>query len=137
MCDPLTVFTLVAGGLSVKAQRDEASDRAKIADENAQIAEDAALKNANLQRRESEKFKARQRVAFLSSGVTFAGTPAQVLADTARDEELNALAILQSGQLNADAQRRNAEQFRKSKTGILLGGIASTAAAVIPPSSTV
>ncbi len=132
MCDPITVFTIVAGGLSVKAQRDAADDAAKIADENAQIAEDASLKNANRQRQESEKLKARQRVAFLSAGVTLAGTPEQVLADTARDEELNALAILQSGQMNAAAHRSNARQLRNSKSGILLGGVATVAAGVIP-----
>ncbi len=135
MCDPITVVAIVVGGFSVKAQMDAADAGAENAEENAQIVEDASLKNAARQRQLSEKLKARQRVAFLSAGVTLAGTPEQVLADTARDEELNAQAILQSGQINADAHRRNAQTFRDSKSGILLGGIANVAAGVIPTSS--
>lgn len=130
MCDPITIFAIVAGGASIQAQRSAASKNAKIAEENARLAEEAALKNAAIQRRQGEKLKARQRVAFLSAGVTFAGTPVEVLADTARDEELNALAIIQSGQINAAAHRANASAFRNSRQGILIGGVANTAATV-------
>lgn len=127
MCTGVEIFALVVGTASVIAERKEADARADILDENALIAENAAIQNANIQRRASEKLKARQRVAFLSSGVTFAGTPAEVLSNTARDEELSALAILQSGQMNADAFRRNAASIRSSRSGILLGGAAKIA----------
>ena len=130
MCDPVTIF-LLATGASVISDVQNLSEQANIADENARIAEEAARKNAAIERKESSRLKAAQRVSFLSSGVTFAGTPEQVLADTAQEEELNALAILHSGQIDAQAHRASAKALRKRRIGVVLGGIGTGGAALI------
>ena len=123
MCTGLEFVFLASTAVTAISARKEFDDRAAIEDENAELAEAAARQNAEIERREQDRLRAIQRTAFATSGVLTVGTPEEVLAETAREGELDALTILHSGQLDAKSHRDSASALRRKKKGALLKGI--------------
>ena len=131
MCDPITVFTVIMGVAAAGSAKKSADDVAEIEEDNAQLAEEAAAKNAAIERKEATRLKARQRVAFLTSGVRLAGTPGEVLAATSRDEEFDALAILDAGRIKAASHRASAAAARRRGKGGVFGAFAKIGSAFV------
>ena len=128
MCEPTTIGMLLVAAAGTKIEKDAidaaADDQAAASERLARNAERVAAENARIQRQKSRTLLARQRAAFAKGGVRTSGTPEQVLAQTAFDEELTALSILTTGRMDTDAAMRSSAARRKE-------GRASSRAATI------
>ena len=131
------VVLLAAGvGLGVAGQL-QAGEAAEVQGENqqawdeynAQLAERqateeqaAAATEERRLRKGGERLKARQRAGFAKAGVTFEGSPMEVLEGTASELELDALQIRRGGQVGAQQQTAAAALSRLSGKSALLRG---------------
>ncbi len=123
----------IGTGLSARQQVTEGAtsqaiaDRtAVIADQNAIIAKNQAVTEEFRIRRGAEKLKGKQRVAFAASGVDIGtGSPLLVLADTARQAEIDAMTVRTRGAIEeagfkeqAVTKRYSGKQaYKAGKTG--------------------
>ncbi len=125
MFSTFTPFAAVSAFGSILGGRADAKnlrDQAEIAEENADIVKLATDRNVAIERHAGRVLEAQQTVAFLNSGVTLTGTPENVIVDSAKENELNALAILYSGRLDEAAHRASAKSLRDRAKGSILGG---------------
>lgn len=115
------VMTAVSAVQSGQAQK-------KASDYNAQVAENDAIARKQSAAFEETRLRERQRQAMgmaranaAASGNTMEGSALDLMAQSAQNAELDALAILYSGQVGANASRSQAAADR------LQGGMAQTA----------
>lgn len=109
----MAVGALIASNKKADAAEDAAAEQAAAAEFQGEQEYQVALENAEKRRRTAKALIAKQRVLFAKAGVQSQGTPEEVLAQTAAEEELNALSILSSGQMSAEVAKRNAAARRK------------------------
>jgi hypothetical protein len=107
MADPVTL-ALVAAGTAATSQvvggvagARAAQAQGKIAGQQAEIERRAASVDERNQRNSAMRYRAAQRAAYSGSGVTTTGTALNVLAQTAEEQERDALAIRYGGQLRS------------------------------------
>jgi hypothetical protein len=82
---------------------------ANIATQNAALARIDAKAEETRVRKSAEKLKGTQRAAFAASGVELGtGSPLLVLADTAREAEIEALTVRNRGEIKATGFEREA-----------------------------
>lgn len=102
MCDPVSASIAVLGGSAISAYgQAEAGDyNAALAEQNAKVAgiqaQDALTRGTAEESRyrgQVSKLMGRQRAAIGSSGIEASGSALDILADTARTGELDALTI--------------------------------------------
>lgn len=93
-------MTAVSVGVQAYGQHQQSKHRQKMMEYNAALAETEAQQKRlegqeriKRQRARSEKFKKRQKAAYVAAGLTTTGTPLQVMSDTAASLELEALDI--------------------------------------------
>jgi hypothetical protein len=84
---------------SANAQKSAANYNAKIAEQNAVIAQQQTDADLAQQRRSSSKALGDMRAAFSASGVTWEGSPLDVLEDSVRQSELERQNIQYQGEL--------------------------------------
>lgn len=104
-----------------QAQANAARYNAAIADRNAQIATDQANQDAQQQQRVARQRIGAIRAGYGASGVDVAGSPLDVLADSASQAELDRQTILYKGKLRALGYSDSATLDRYS------AGVAETA----------
>ena len=112
-----TVISSIVGAMSAisagEAQQDALDYNAEVMEAQAQSDRDAASYEENRQREANAKLRARQRVAYLSSGVDLSeGTPLEVLGNQAGEMEMDALAIRYNGELKAKQSESQANIYR-------------------------
>lgn len=105
----------------------EASNKSAMSKAQAQLAEQNAARNEAAARRETARRLGAMKAAFGKSGVQMAGTPVEVLSETASEGELDALTERWSGQSEASILRRRADDEYTSGligagTSLLSGG---------------
>jgi len=134
MADPVTIamIGMGAGGLlSAYSQIQAGEAAAKMGEYNARLLEyqagvsreTAAYEEKRL-RRGAERFKGKQRALYAKAGVTFEGSPLLVLADTAAEAEMDALAIRYGGETRARGYEMEAISSRwQGKMAKLTGRI--------------
>jgi hypothetical protein len=83
----------------------------------------AAIMNAQAKANDVRQIAGEQQEQYASSGVTLAGTPAQVLADTRFKGQQEVNAIQQQGAFQAQLMRTQANQARSSGRSSMLGGL--------------
>jgi hypothetical protein len=115
-----SVGTSVAGGLTAK---DAAFKEADLQDEQAQIAREEAFIEADRAASEKRNFLKRQKLAFLKSGVSLAGSPLLVLETTRSESQKEVDAIVNRGLAQERLLRQRASITRKSGRNALLQGI--------------
>lgn len=101
MGEPISTAALmvVGGGLQLKAGLDakkEAKRQAEINDKETKL-------KADMNAMEAEKFRARQRMQYLKSGVQLEGSPLLVLEESERLAQIEQQAILDSGTARSDS----------------------------------
>jgi hypothetical protein len=102
--------TAVMAGNEAKKQGEY---NAKVLAEQAKAEQQKADYEASLLKRNAEKLKARQRHAYLSSGVDVSeGTPLIVMSEQAKELEMDAMAIRYGGNVEA-ARARQAAKYSK------------------------
>ncbi len=128
-------LALSAIGTATKfiGQRQEAKAAEQAAEFNAKIEENAAIKE-ELEGREQrhrdriagKAFRSRQRARIAKSGVTLEGSPLELLAQSATNEQLAISDSLRATGISADISRGRAEIERfGGRTARRAGGIAS------------
>lgn len=107
--------SVVGTGVSAYNQRQAGKAQDRMAQYNAQNREIEAQTAerdgrilANAQRAQNARLLARQRVLYAKSGVTMAGTPLLVQAETAMELEREALEVERNANIEASRQRRAA-----------------------------
>ena len=136
MCDPVTAAAVASTAISAygtaqqsaisQAQMNYEADmmayNAKIAENNALMAEQAAEYEADTFDLEARRVLARQRVGYANSGVVIdQDTPLDMSADTAAEAELERLAILYKGETQAEAFRQQAKGQESAAAAKRLG----------------
>lgn len=128
----LALFAIVAGGMMSAYSQWQAGEAAgDVGEYNARMLEyqagvsreTAGIEEAKL-RRSAERFKGKQRALYAKAGVTFEGSPLLVLADTAAEAEMDALAIRYAGETRATGMEMEAISSRwAGKTARMTGRI--------------
>jgi hypothetical protein len=93
-----SMFSAVAAVSSGQQARRMGEYNALLAERQAEEKRQQAEYQANRQREQGEALRARQRLLFGVAGVTPAGTPTDLMADTAKQLEIDALAIEYGGE---------------------------------------
>jgi hypothetical protein len=127
-----SVISSIVGAISAvsagESQKQAADYNAKVMEAQAQSERDAAKFEENRQREQAAKMRARQRVAYLASGVDLSeGTPLEVLGAQAGEMEMDALAIRYSGEVKAKQSESQAAIYRMQgrqaqKAGVINAG---------------
>lgn len=79
--------------------------------------------NAEAKANDVRQFAGQQQEEYSSSGVTMAGTPAEVLADTHKRGQTEVDAIARRGAFQAQLMRTQANQAKASGRNAILGGL--------------
>ena len=116
----IAAVTLVVAAVSAYLQYEQAEQQAQVQKYNAKVGENRAIEErqraafaAEQQREENRRVLGRQRALYGQAGVDVnAGSPLLVMADTARQAELDAQIILSGGQSRASAAEAQARLSR-------------------------
>ena len=110
---------------------------------NAQLAEREAIETResaayeeSKHRKAGERLKAKQRAGYAKAGVTFEGSPLEVMEETASELEMDALMIRRSGQVGAQRLTAEAQLSRFAGRSTLLRGKAKRRASYYGMAST-
>ena len=130
------VATMAAGALSGGAAARQAGDyNAAVAGQRAETERERARIEVERHNRRTGLLASSQRQAYAASGVTTAGSPILIMADTAAEAEYDAQLIRYGGEVNAAALYADAAasrmQGRAAQTGSYFtaaGGLAKGAA---------
>jgi len=120
-----------------KAEQSALNYNAQVAERNAQIAQDKANYEADLQSQKVRRAIGSQRAAQLASGYLMEGSALDLQEDTVVQGELDRLAILYGGNIEAENYKSEAELSRMRGSaaaaagrtaafGTVLGGVAQT-----------
>lgn len=158
MADPVTIGLMVVGTLvsavgaiqQGQAAAAAARTNAEIADRNAKVARATAAQDAETKDRENRLRLGAIIANYGASGVSMAGTPLDVLGDSARQAEFEKQTILYKGDLramgfedSASLDRANAKAAKRagyfkagsallSGAGNIAGGLGTPTAATAP-----
>lgn len=113
--------TLLAGYNAKQAARREAS----ALEAQGLMLRDEYAKEAQNRANEVRKFKAKQKLAFLSNGVQITGTPQLVLDETTREGQDEVNALTKRGNAYADLAYRKAGIMRDEGRSAFIGSIFS------------
>lgn len=143
----VSMVSAIGGAMAAKdageAQKAAADYNAKVLEAQAQSEREAAAFEETQQREQAAKMRARQRVAYLASGVDLSeGTPLEVLGQQAGEMEMDALTIRYNGEIKAKQSESQAAIYRMQgaqakKAGYtnagssLLTGVGSMATSII------
>lgn len=118
---------------NAKIARNQAIANQQIQEYNAQLMEreaDAADATARVkeqqQRKENERFQARQRAAYAKSGALMEGTPLAVLGESAANLELNALEVKRQGLIERDRYLNQANMYRYQGESLFNAGMSES-----------
>lgn len=100
--------------------------------QNANIALQQASLDAQAKAMEVQQYAGNQAEEYNSSGITGAGTPAQVLAMTRSLGQREVNAIAQRGAFQAQLYRTQANQAKSAGRSAMVGGIANAAMKIAP-----
>jgi hypothetical protein len=101
----VTAYGQYQAGQDKKAALDY---NAQIEERNAQVRLEKAEYDANQKDKRTRAVIASQRVAFAAGGFTVAGTPLDTLRDTATQGEMDRMAIMYGGEMDAENSRNQA-----------------------------
>ena len=104
-----------------------AGESAKASENEARIAETQGLIEERNLRREHQRAIGKQRAQIGASGLELSGSPLEVLLDSVREAEFDALTGRYGTKTQAEAARTRARQARGAIPGIIIGGAAKVA----------
>ena len=112
-----------AGGYKAGAQYEAGQDAKSAAEQNARAAREMAALRETQQRDQDRATIGRARAGLGMSAVKYGGSALQVLAQSARQAELNALIIRRGGELTAEAELLAGNQAKRAATTQAIGTI--------------
>ncbi len=114
----------VAGGITATTAAEQEADRL---DQQAQLINAEAQEEALRVSKERERFRKKQKLAFLKSGVTLAGSPLLILEETKRESAKEVEAIRRRGRAGLFFGQLQARQTKALGRSKLIGSIVGTA----------
>jgi hypothetical protein len=119
-----------------KAQEAAYEYNAKVQEQNAKVAQDKAAYEADKQAQRVRRLNATQRAAYAASGINLSGSALDLMEDSTTQGEMDRLAILYGGNVEAANARNEATLARfqgksaaaagqSAAFGTLLGGASS------------
>jgi hypothetical protein len=117
-----TTFGAVAAHQNAQYQADLASRNASIADNDAAIARQQATYNEQMTRRKNLMLMGQQEAAIGASGVAFSGTPLDLLEETVKFGEMEALIERFGGEYKAQSLSIGAESNRMQSQALKTSG---------------
>ena len=124
------LFTQIEGQREAGRAAEEQAEReaelhaynAQLAEKEARQAQEAAMYEETKLRKGGERLKARQRALYTKAGVTFEGSPLDVMERTASELEMDALLIRRGGVLGYQRYTAEAALSRMAGRSALLRG---------------
>jgi len=105
---------------------------ARIDDQNAALVREQARTDEATLRRNAESFKGKQRAGFAASGVDIGvGTPLLVIADTARQAEIEAMTVRNRAEIEATGHTASAQSKRFAGDRALASGKAGASSTIL------
>lgn len=117
-----TAVSAVGQLASASAAKNASNFNAQVASNNAIAARQTAAANAARESRLSRKRLGALRANIGASGITLAGTPLDLLEDSAAEEELNRLSIIQGGETQARGFENTASLDRAAASNAQTAG---------------
>lgn len=118
----------IAGGMAAdKAAKKEAN----LLNDQGDLAQTEANKEAARRADEVRVFQKRQKLAFLKNGVTLEGSPLLILDETLRKGQEEVDAVSNRGAAQADYYRRSAEITKSKGRAALIGGFGGAASTAV------
>jgi hypothetical protein len=114
-----------------KASSNASKFNARVADNNAVIAEQNAAADESRQRRAADRQLAQTRALVGAAGVTLEGSPLEVLEDQAMEAELDALNIRYGGALQASNYRSQSQLGRSAARSAMTQGYISAGSSLL------
>ncbi len=130
MADPATIALVVgatasvAGGISAMQQ---GKAQAKALGQQAERQKEAGELEAARKRREARFLQGAQAARFAKAGVDITGTPLQVMEETAKQQELDAMLLRFGGDIAATRTKSEGELAKRRGTSGLIKGLGSGA----------
>ena len=118
-----TAFSVGAQIFSGASQKQAADDQASLIQEQARIQREETGAEVTRRTEERNRFIAKQKVAFLASGIGLAGSSIIVLEDSFKQFNIEIAAIKRSGSAQARLLERQAEVTKKTGRAALIGGV--------------
>jgi hypothetical protein len=115
-----TTLATVGTGLSVAGALRSGQANSQAADYNAAMAQREASSKEVRIRQEGERSIGRLRASISKSGATFEGTPLMALAESAANNEIDALNVRQGGEMESSLYRMRGQSARR--TGYVQAG---------------
>jgi hypothetical protein len=132
----LSGIVSAAGAMQqAQAQADAAEYQAEVARRNAKLARDQAEVEQNDQRRENRRQMGAMIAAYGASGVDMAGSPLDVLADTAIEQELDVARAGYRGELRAIGENDKANLAKAEASNARSAGAFSAVGALFKAGS--
>ncbi len=130
MSDPITLALIVTTALSAGAsifggvsKQREAAAQSEQLQRQAEIEREETKEEIERKTEERTKFIARQKVAFLASGIGLAGSSLIVLEDTFQQFNKEIASVQRSGAAKAGLLDKEAKIRKKSGKASLIGGV--------------
>ena len=114
----LSALTQLAGGFSNFGATQE---EARYQEQQAQLAEQEALRDARIRANEVRSFQNRQALQYASSGITLEGSPLLVLESTRRKGQEEVDAMVSRGKAQAELMRIRAQMTRRQGRNAFFG----------------
>lgn len=134
---PLATWVAIGAGTGIASLGLEtvstvmgAKQNAAQAKTEAELVEQEAKASENLSRQQSTRIKAEARAQISESGAGIEGSPIEILAENAKQAELEALNLRYSTQARVAAKKQEAAFAKKTIIPIILGGTAKAGAQV-------
>lgn len=125
-----TAISAVSQIVSAGQQADAAEYNAEVAEREAEAARQTAGFEEQQHRRRVSRILASQRAGYAASGVTFEGSPLLVMADSAQQAEVDALAIRRAGSIEESRALSQAALDRLQARNIRTAGYLGAAATI-------
>ena len=124
----LSAGASIYGGISAYQS---SLDTASLMEEQGALTRDDYMRQANLVRDEGRRFRAKQTMDYISSGVEIAGTPQLVMKETLSKYTTKAGALDVTGANYSRLYKRKAQITKNEGRAQLISGIMSGAAQII------
>jgi hypothetical protein len=127
-----TVVSAISAQNAADAQKQALDYNADVMDAQAQSEREAAAFAETQQREQAAKLRARQRVAYASSGIDLSeGTPLEVLGQQAGEMEMDALTIRYNGEVKAKQSESQAAIYRMQGAQAKKAGVANAGSSLL------
>ena len=120
------VMSFITDVFAGRAQNESARMEARQIEHESALAREESVEQAGLEREKGRKFSAKQRLAFLKSGVSLAGSPLLAQEEVGRETAAQSQSVLQRGYRDQVKESNRAARVRYGGRNAMLQGVSSS-----------